>query len=117
MDGKYDLEAERKEAWNTETVGDIMAEDDEFEVENNEVEPIEIILVSRIKNLQKTEEYQTGGTGFKVKTGLLKKEATERGVPPISLNLTLNNRSDFEQVFEGIGPSGLFEIKITPLAE
>jgi hypothetical protein len=96
-----------------------MTEDEEFEVEetNNEVEPIEIVLISRIKNLQKTEEYQTGGTGFKVKTGLLKKEATERGVPPISLNLTLNNRSDFEQVFEGIGPSGLFEIKITPLAE
>jgi hypothetical protein len=96
-----------------------MVEDEEFMVEDadDKVEPIEITLISRIKNIGKTEAYQTGGTEFKVKTGLLKKEAVERGVPPISFNLTLNNRSDFEQVFEGIGPSGLFEIKITPLAE
>jgi hypothetical protein len=94
-----------------------MADEEEFTVEDANVGPIEIRIVSRIKKLEKTEAYQTGGTGFTIKTGLLKKEATERGVPPISLNLTLNNRSDFEQVFDGIGPSGLFEIKITPLTE
>lgn len=94
-----------------------MVDEEEFVVEDTEVKSIPIELISRIKNLQKTEEYMTGGTGFKVKTGLLKKEATEMGVPPISFNLTLNNRSDFEQLFDGIGSNGLFKVTITPLAE
>jgi hypothetical protein len=96
-----------------------MAKDEEFvvnEANTADVEPIEIEIISRIKSLQKTEEYQTGGTGFKVKTGLLKKEATEMGVPPISFNLTLDNRSDYEQLFAGIGANGLFKVTITPIS-